>query len=293
MPSTSDEHGADVVKIARLWQFLFLAISLPLSCSGGRLYSPGHSRDRYENRRDEVFRECESLPAEHWAGQYFHFFGYDYFDVVLAPKAGAVYHHSTDVVGDEVFYFGSVTEKDGKITIDWEDKKKGPMWLSELFVVQSGERRFLVATIDAPAFGVAVRKVKNPASCRPFWAFERYDPEEGKPGGELKVPDAFKKNFEPIVTTVAAFGDEESGKGSHKLRKQITIAAGEAEGVMLNMRFQVPDHGRQPVYEVKAVREHEADAEAIEYSDIDPVVPLTLGMGIATVAEFEDDPWGE
>jgi len=57
------------------------------------------------------------------------------------------------------------------------------------------------------------------------------------------------------------------------------------------MRFQVPEHGLQPVYQVKAVREHESDAEAIQYSDIDPVVSLTVGMRISTVMEFERDPW--
>jgi hypothetical protein len=264
--------------------------------------SASELRRELEERQQKIMQECEGLGDHPWAGLYRSIDSSvccsDYW---LAPNAGAPLRNSGDQGSG--YHFGTVTEKNGKLTIQWRDgfrtgivgdgepaiQRQQPNAneeFTELLLVRWGKRRYIIPSWEAPAFCSAVKSGIEPQKTILIVSYLRKGDESNPAEGDLELPEGFEKYLQPIATKVTALGTE-SVLESHYARKSITIGAGEAEGVMLKMTFQLTDDkAHRTLYHVTAVRNHEADAEACYYL-LDPGLPAlpVVGAEVTTLVE--------
>jgi hypothetical protein len=228
-----------------------------------------------EAKCKEVATECSELCEHPWAGEYVAHPGKVFLlRLFLAPKAGAAFMYQSDAAdkGPQLD-FGSVTERDNQITIQWT--RRVAFRCNVLFPVRWGERRYLVSEENVPEFFSVAEAGGNVNMLESFLLVA----DAAKPGqGVPQLPASIKKTTTTIIGTVTALGNEKD-RGSGEALQEITLDIGAADGLVPGRmcRLNANDEPKVQV-RVQSIGDHETKCSAIYRADA-LHDPLMLAVG--------------
>jgi len=251
------------------------------------------AKARVSKRITSVDRECKESPGHDWAGEYVRSFGLGGDRIWIAPKSGAA-NQFWGCLGLYDEDLGAVTEKDGRITIQWDyppDDRSGPA--TTFLVVRWGQRRYLIEEGRVLEFCDACHKKREPTDDRSTLQlfYRRAEGEKMAVTGNPILPKAYQHywTLDPIRASILSLGSATTRphrtypEKYQEVRRLVRLSAGVNQHVLPQMDFRLDGRDDISCIRILRVREKDCDAEIIYDQPVGKsVAPPKVGSNVVS-----------